>query len=71
MDFSWSSAKASHVVSLCCMEQGEIDGWQEVRKNNVRRAHGQKHTINQDNNATSQDKNHYQNTEKLSLCVFQ
>ena len=26
-DFSWSSAKASHVVLLCRMEQGEIDSW--------------------------------------------
>ena len=26
-DFSWASAKASHVVLLCRMEQGEIAGW--------------------------------------------
>ena len=29
-DFSWVSAKASHAVLLCRMEQGEIAGWQET-----------------------------------------
>ena len=32
MDFRWSSAKASHSVMLCHMEQGEIGSWQEVEK---------------------------------------
>ena len=26
-DFSWASTKASHVVLLCWVEQGEIVGW--------------------------------------------
>ena len=26
-DFSWSSAKASHRVLLCRIEQGEVAGW--------------------------------------------
>ena len=31
-DFSWASAKASHEVLLCRMEQGEIAGWAETDK---------------------------------------
>ena len=50
MDFSWSSAKDSHAVLLCCMEQGKIGGWQEVEKiDRVRRAHAQRHTCHQSN----------------------
>ena len=38
-DFSWASAKASHAVLLCRMEQGEIKGWVETEKIDwVRRA---------------------------------
>ena len=33
--FSWSSAKASHAVLLCRMEQGKIGGWSEVEKINM------------------------------------
>ena len=29
-DFSWSAAKASHAVLLCCMEQGEVTGYDQV-----------------------------------------
>ena len=29
-DFSWASAKASHAVLLCRMEQGEITVWSET-----------------------------------------
>ena len=49
-DFSWSSAKASHAVLLCHMEQGEIKDFTETNKiDKVRRAHVQKHTsISQD-----------------------
>ena len=31
-DFSWASAKASHAVLLCRMEQGEIKSWSETEK---------------------------------------
>ena len=30
--FSWEAAKASHVVLLCCMEQGEIVNYSQVEK---------------------------------------
>ena len=29
-DFSWSSAKASHAVLLCRMEQGDVRSWNET-----------------------------------------
>ena len=32
-DFSWASAKASHAVLLCRMEQGGIKSWLETEKN--------------------------------------
>ena len=31
-DFSWDSAKASHAVLLCRMEQGEVGSYQEIDK---------------------------------------
>ena len=44
-DFSWQSAKASHAVLLCRMEQGEITSWSETDKiDRIRRANAQKHT---------------------------
>ena len=33
-DFSWASAKASHAVLLCQMEQGGVSGWSDVDKIN-------------------------------------
>ena len=46
-DFSRSSAKASHAVLLCCMEQGgEIKDFTETDKiDRVKRAHAHRHTI--------------------------
>ena len=56
-DFSWASAKASHAVLLCHMEQGEIAGWQETEKiDRVRRAHAQRHVVGQGNVQKPQDK---------------
>ena len=44
-DFSWASAKASHAVLLCRLEQGEIKSWSETEKiDRVRRAYAQTHT---------------------------
>ena len=44
-DFSWQSAKASHAVLLCRIEQGEISNWSETDKiDRVRRANAQRHT---------------------------
>ena len=41
-DFSWQSAKASHAVLLCRMEEGKVD-WSETTKiDRIRRAHAQR-----------------------------
>ena len=43
--FSWSSAKASHTVLLCRMEQGEVkDLLKLVKFDRIRRAHAPRHT---------------------------
>ena len=48
MDFSWSTAKASHAVLLCNMEQGEIECWHQVEKiDRVRHCHTPRHTSGQ------------------------
>ena len=45
-DFSWSSAKASHAVLLCCMEHGEIGSWLDTDKiDRVSRAHAQRQLL--------------------------
>ena len=45
-DFPWSSAKASHAVLLCRMEQGKIKSWIDTDKiNRVHRANAQRHSI--------------------------
>ena len=46
-DFSWISAKASHVVLLCRMEQGEVKSYSDVLAIDwIRRANAQKHVAN-------------------------
>ena len=41
-DFGWASAKASHAVLLCKMEEGKINWWQTDKIDRVRRVHAQK-----------------------------
>ena len=48
-DFSWASAKASHAVLLCEMEQGSIKWSYPPRIDRIRRAHAQKHTSHKTN----------------------
>ena len=46
-DFSWSSAKSSHAVLLCRMEQGEISDFSDTPAiERVRRANAQRHMPN-------------------------
>ena len=46
-DFSWISAKASHTVLLCRMEQGEVKSYSDVLAvDRIRRANAQKHVAN-------------------------
>ena len=55
-DFSRASAKASHEDLLCCMEQGEIAGWDQTKKiDRVRRAHAQRHVVGQGSAQRVQD----------------
>ena len=58
-DFSWASAKGSHAVLLCRMEQDEIKSWLETDKiGRVRRAYAQKHSSSQSNCQRGQDNIH-------------
>ena len=67
-DFSWPSAKASHVVLLCRMEQGEIKNWSETEKiDRVRRAHAQRYGTAQSAVQKGQDK---PSSGKVTTCVF-
>ena len=67
-DFSWASAKASHAVLLCRMEQGQIRGWSETEKvDTVWRAHAQRHTKCQSISQRTQDKH---SSAKTMTCVY-
>ena len=50
-DCSWGAAKASHTV-LCCMEQGEVTGCDQVDHiDRIRRANAQKHVVQGSHNS--------------------
>ena len=67
-DFSWASAKASHAVLLCRMEQREISSWLETEKiDRVRRAHAQRHSTGQGSTQRAQDKH---SSAKTATCVY-
>ena len=67
-DFSWSSAKASHAVLLCRMEQGEIKSWLDTDKiERVRHAHDQRHNAAQNNAQRGQEKHP---SVKTITCVY-
>ena len=45
-NFSWDAAKASHVVLLCRMEQGEVKDYSQTEKiNRIRHANAQRHNV--------------------------
>ena len=55
-DFSWASAKASHTVLLCHMEQGEIKSWLETEKiDRVGQAHTQRQSTSQNSSQRTQN----------------
>ena len=69
-DFSWASAKASHAVLLCRMEQGEVVSWADVDKNDrICRAHAQRHISQQSAQTKNYEKNGKQPT-KFVACVY-
>ena len=67
-DFSWASAKASHAVPLCHMEQGEITGWTDTEKiDGFRCAHTQRHSVVQNTGQRAQDRG---SNGKIFPCVY-
>ena len=67
-DFSWASAKTSHAVLLCRMEQGEIKSWSETEKiDRVLRVHAQRHSSAQSTVQKGQDK---PSSSKVTTCVY-
>ena len=69
-DFSWASAKASHAILLCRMEQVEVVGWSDVEKiDRIGQAQAQRHISRQ----SAQEKTHEQNGKqptKFVACVY-
>ena len=66
-ELSWASAKASHSVLLCRMEQGEIKSWAET-ENRVRRAHAQRHISASHGSSGHGEKTH--GSGKTVPCVY-
>ena len=67
-DFSWSSAKASHAVLLCRMEQGEIKDFTETDKiDRVRHAHVQRHTSSTQDTSKHASK---RNNTRSMVCQY-
>ena len=66
-DFRWQSAKASHAVLLCRMEEAKVE-WSEITKiDRIRRAHAQRLT-SQDVGAGSKSKSE---TKSAVCSLFQ
>ena len=64
-DFSWQSAKASHAVLLCRMEEGKVE-WSETTKiDRIRRAHAQR--LPPQNNITHTK---FKSEPKTAVCRF-
>ena len=64
-DFSWQSAKASHAVLLCRMEEGKVE-WSETTKiDRIRRAHAQR--LPPQNNITDTKS---KSETKTAVCRF-
>ena len=70
-DFSWASAKASHAVLLCQMEQGKVVGWSDVEKiDRIRRADAQRHISQQFTQGKPHEKNGKQPTKFVAYVYF-
>ena len=68
-DFSRASAKASHAVLHCRMEQGEVVGWSDVEKiDRIRWAHA-RHVSQQAAQGKTHEKNGKQ-PKKFVACVY-
>ena len=68
-DFSWISAKASHAVLLCRMEQGEVKSYSDTLAiDRIRRANAQKHVTNSPQTLSNAKK--YGKTTKSMPCTY-
>ena len=68
-DFSWDSARASHAVLLCRMEQGEVKNYTDTDKiDRIRRANAQRHPAPPP--ASTSFKNQNQKTSKSMPCTY-
>ena len=66
-DFSWQSAKASHAVLLCRMEEGKVE-WHETHKlDRIRRAHAQR-GVGQNSGGVGTKQN--RSEPKATACQF-
>ena len=67
-DISWDSARASHAVLLCRMEQGEVKNYTETKKiDRIRRANAQRHPVPP--SALANGKKQNQKTNKSMPCT--
>ena len=68
-DFSWDSARASHAILLCRMEQGEVKNYTETGKiDRIRRANAQRHPAPP--SALASGKKQNQKTKKSMPCTY-
>ena len=68
-DFSWISAKASHAVLLCRMEQGEVKSYSDTLAiDRIRRANAQQHVTNSPQTLSNAKK--YGKTTKSMPCTY-
>ena len=68
-DFSWDSARASHAILLCRMEQGEVKNYTETDKlDRIRRANAQRHPA--PSSASSNSKKQNQKTNRSMPCTY-
>ena len=69
-DFSWISAKASHAVLLCRMEQGEIKSYSDTLAiDRIRRANAQKHITVSQTNSPQNSSNGKNMARQLNPCL--
>ena len=68
-DFSWDTARASHAVLLCRMEQGEVQNYTDTEKiNRIRHANAQRHLA--PSTSTVNLKKQSQKTNKSLTCIY-
>ena len=72
-NFAWTSAKASHAVLLCCMEQVEVKDYSDtLGTDRIRRANAQKHVPNTQSvmSGQSNGNRNYTKVTKSMPCTY-